>query len=155
MKIITLNLPETYIELLKEIGEKKGVSRSELIRRAINEHLDRMQGFNSLIKEIYPNVETNIKKREEKKSALVFQKFLELKRKKISEFYNFCIVCESKLHPPKKPYTHKNMEIIELRFCCNCFHKYKKLDQLPESVVAKIQKKLRMYKNHKKSDTTL
>jgi len=44
MKRINHHLTEKQIKKLKELSEKTGLSASELIRRALDEYLDRIKG---------------------------------------------------------------------------------------------------------------
>ncbi len=39
-----VDLPEQQIERLREIGDRQGLSRAELVRRAVAEYLARHQG---------------------------------------------------------------------------------------------------------------
>ncbi|MFX1453248.1 MAG: ribbon-helix-helix protein, CopG family [Promethearchaeota archaeon] len=130
MRNITINLPNAYLKLLEDLSQKIGTSRSELIRRAIRDRVQKDLPFLHLINKLHPEID------------------LELKKKKILEFFNYCIVCNKRLHYSKQPYKCKNLEILELRFCCSCFKKVegKSFNQLPNRIISKIQKKLEEYK---------
>ena len=81
------------------------------------------------------------------------KKLLELKRLKKTEFYNFCIVCDRRLHSTTKPINHKGVNVMELKFCCSCFKKFegKTLNQLPDRVFNKIRRKLKKYNKSRKN----
>ena len=98
MKNVAIYLPEIYLELLKELERKTGANRSELVRRAIKEHLEKNQQLLTLIKEVFPNIERDPKKRLENQLELKLQKEFELDKEKIANFFDYCIICERKLH---------------------------------------------------------
>ncbi|MFX1395007.1 MAG: ribbon-helix-helix protein, CopG family [Promethearchaeota archaeon] len=130
MRNITINLPNAYLKLLEDLSQKTGISRSELIRRAIRDRIQEDLPFLYLINKLHPEID------------------LEIKKTKILQFFNYCILCNKRLHYSKQPYKCKNLEILELRFCCSCFKKVegKSFNQFPNNIVSKIQKKLEEYK---------
>ena len=148
MRNITINLPEAYVKLLAKVGEKTGRSRSELVRIAIKDRLEKDLPFFAVIESIYPEIELERKKKLEIKKKVEIKRLTELKRRRELEFYNYCILCDRKLHPEAIPLKFNNINIFELRFCCLCFEKFegKTLDELPKSVSKKIQEKLERYK---------
>ncbi|MFX1337778.1 MAG: ribbon-helix-helix protein, CopG family [Promethearchaeota archaeon] len=155
MRNITINLPDFYVKLLTEIGEKTGRSRSELIRKAIEDRLEKDLHFFAIIEKIYPDIQVERKKREEIQQKIEFKRLVDLKKKRELEFYNYCILCDRKLHPETKPKKISGFNIYELRFCCTCFEKYEglTLDEFPKSVSRKIKKKLERYKELTKKNT--
>lgn len=130
MRNITINLPNAYLKILEDLSQKTGITRSELIRRAIRDQLQKDLPFLSVINNLHPEIE------------------LEIKKEKIMQFFNYCILCNKRLHYSKQPYKCKNLEILELRFCCSCFKKVegKSFNELPNNIISKIQKKLEEYK---------
>jgi len=130
------------------MGQDLGVSRSELIRIAIRDFLDEEIPLIIQIQNIVPEIKLAHNKTEELKKKVEIKRLLELKKRKELEFYKYCILCDEKLHLESKPIKFKNYNIFQLRFCCECYKKYegKTLDDLPESISKKIQKKLKRYK---------
>ena len=63
MRNITINLPEAYVKLLAKVGEKTGRSRSELVRIAIKDRLEKDLPFFAVIESIYPEIELERKKK--------------------------------------------------------------------------------------------
>ena len=152
MRNITINLPDIYVEILEKLRKEKGTSRSELIRRAIKDLLVTDLPFNNIINQLFPELDAERKIREELRKKQEMKKLFELKRLKRTEFYNFCIVCNSRLHSITKPVNHKGVNVIELKFCCSCFKKFegKTLDELPGRVINKIRRKLKNYNKLRK-----
>lgn len=152
MKNVAIYLPEIYLELLKELERKTGANRSELVRRAIKEHLEKNQQLLTLIKEVFPHIERDPIKRLENQLELKLQKEIELDKEKIANFFDYCIICDRKLHTKENYYKFKNIDIYELKFCCNCYDKFKisTLQELPKSLLTLVQKKLEAYKNRVK-----
>jgi len=153
MRNITINLPDAYVKLLEKVGKKEGKSRSELIRIAIKDRLEKDLPFFTAIEGIYPDIQLERKKKEEIRKKIKFERWMELKKRRELDFYNYCIVCDRKLHPESIPLEINNFKIFELRFCCLCYEKYKGkiLDELPEFISKKIQIKLERYKKIKKN----
>ena len=147
MRNITINLPDVYVKLLTQIGEKTGRSRSELIRIAIKDRLEKDLPFFAIIEKILPDIQLERRKREEIQKKIEFKRLAELEKKRDLEFYNYCILCDRKLHPEITPKRINGVNIYELRFCCMCFEKYEglTLDELPKSVSRNIKKKLERY----------
>ncbi|MFX0106251.1 MAG: ribbon-helix-helix domain-containing protein [Candidatus Hodarchaeota archaeon] len=131
MKLITVNLPDSYLKLLEKNSLCSGISRSELLRQAIRSYL---------IKEL--------------KFAKRLEKALE--DKKITRFFNYCINCDQRLHTISSGnhHFHKNVEVFELRFCCSCYERFKdiSIDEFPEHLIKKIQRKIKIFKNYMNSD---
>ena len=63
MKIITINLPEKYLEILEKMSVKCDTSRSELIRRAIRDQLSRDFALFSLFEQLCPDFKEEQKKK--------------------------------------------------------------------------------------------
>lgn len=153
MRNITINLPDLYLEILDKLRQEQGTSRSELIRRAIKELLDTDLPFNNILNQLFPELNVERKVREELRKKLEMKKLLELKRLKKTEFYNFCIACDRRLHSITKPVNHKGVNVMELKFCCSCFKKFegKTLDELPDRVINQIRRKLKKYNKSRKN----
>ncbi len=147
MKNITINLPDLYLELLDKLRQEQGTSRSELLRRAIKDHLDTDLEFNNRIYQIYPKLDVERKIREELRKKLELKHLLKLKKLRTTEIYKFCIVCNNRLHSTKSPDKIKGVNVMELRFCCRCFEKFegKTFYELPEYIIKKIKRKLNNY----------
>ena len=116
MRTITIYLPELLLLGLEELIRKTGRSRSEFIRMAIKD---------------------------------LIEKELQIQRGSFNKFFNFCINCDVELHTHNRMnhYKYMNYEIFELKFCCSCFENFKNtsFDDLPESLLKKIQKKVKEY----------
>ncbi len=153
MRNITINLPDVYVKLIAQIGEKTGRSRSELIRIAIKDRLEKDLPFFAIIENKFPDIQLERRKREEIQKKIEFKRLVELKKKRELEFYNYCILCDRKLHPETRPKKINGFDVYELRFCCSCYEKYegKTLDEFPDLISKKIQKKLEKYKKIKKN----
>ncbi len=127
MKLITVNLPDSYLKLLEKIAICTDISRSELLRQAIRSFI---------IKEI--------------KFAKKLEK--ELVDRKITRFFDYCINCERKLHNEarKSHLFHKNIEVFELKFCCACYRRFKDIsfDDFPANLIDNIRKKIKAYKKN-------
>lgn len=154
MKNITINLPNLYLEILDKLRQEQGTSRSELLRRAIKEHLDTDLEFNNRIYQLYPKLDIERKIREELQKKLELKQLLKLKKLRTTEFYNFCIVCNNRLHSTKNPTKIKGINVMELRFCCSCFEKFegKTFDELPDFIINKIKRKLKNYNKLRKRE---
>ena len=125
MKIITIQLPESYLRLLESMVPDIGTSRSELLRITIREFL--------------------------RNELILMEEFKkENRRIKTTYFFNYCINCERKLEGPSSRYHsfHKRVEMFKLRFCCSCYNLYKDktLEDFPEELIEKIKKKIKAYK---------
>jgi Arc/MetJ-type ribon-helix-helix transcriptional regulator len=125
MRVITIYLPEMYLDMLEVLRNNTGISRSELIRIAIKDRLEKDK-----------------------------QLLLELKKKRITKFYNYCIECESRLHISAKPIEYKDFKVFDLRFCCSCYKKYegKSLEELPNKIKRKIKRKIERFNKSIKKD---
>lgn len=147
MKIITINLPEKYLEILEKMSVKCDTSRSELIRRAIRDQLSRDFALFSLFEQLCPDFKEEQKKKNELRKKREMKRLLELKKQRETEFYNFCIFCDSKLHSSIKPINYKGIKVMELRFCCRCFKRFEanSLEELPDYIIKKIRRKLKKH----------
>lgn len=154
MKNITINLPDLYLEILDKLRQEQGTSRSELLRRAIKDHLDTDLEFNNRVYQLYPKLDIERKIREELRKKLEFKHLLKLRKLRTTEFYNFCIVCNKRLHSTKNPTKIKGINVMELRFCCRCFKKFegKTFDELPDYIINKIKRKLKNYNKLRKRE---
>ncbi len=127
MKIIKINLPDSYIKSLQEAVLCSGGRRSEYLRVAI--------------RDLIVN-ERRLSEKEEK----------EIEERKITRFFDYCINCERKLDNTarRNHFFHKNIEVFELRFCCSCHKQFKdkSFDEFPAHLIDRIQKKLKAYKKH-------
>jgi len=125
MKTVTVKLPEeTLNNLNKLVGlNRYNHRRSERIRYVLRAMIRHEEWFTE---------DSLIKKRDMRN---------ELK------LYNFCIFCGMRLSNTIEPYKHKNYNITEFRACCLCLKKYKgkSLDELPEKIRQKIDKKLKLF----------
>lgn len=133
MKLITVNLPDSYLRSLEKSSLCTGISRSELIRQAVRSYI---------IKEI------KFAKRLE----------TELEDKRITRFFEYCINCERRLHTiaRRDHLFHKNIEVFQLRFCCSCYEKFKNtsFDEFPTHIIDKIKKKVKAYKKYRLRDSS-
>lgn len=127
MKIITVNLPESYKKSLEEISQITAASKSELLRQAVKSYI---------IKET--KLVENLKK--------------ELEKRRIIRFFDYCINCERKLDNTARcnHLFHKDVEVFELKFCCSCYKQFKdkSFDEFPTHLIDTIKKKIKAYKKH-------
>ena len=127
MKLITVDVPESYLKLLEKSGFCTGINRSELVRQAVRDFLVR---------------ELRLAGRLEN----------ELEDKMSTGFFEYCINCERKLHTEagKSHLFHKNIEIFVLRFCCACYRQFKNtsFDDFPAQLIDDIRKKIKKYKKN-------
>lgn len=125
MKILPATLPESYIRLIQENSLGPCIRTPEHIRIAIRE-LIRNEFLTSGIPEESPQQTKNLR------------------------FYDCCINCGRSLHflGNRNHFFHKNIEIFKLQFCCTCYEQFKdmSLDDFPEDLINKIQKKVKAYK---------
>jgi len=129
MKIIKINLPDSYIQSLQEAVLYSGSRRSEYLRVAI--------------RDLILN-ERRLSEKEEK----------EIEEKKITRFFDYCINCERELDNTvrKNHHFHKNIEVFELRFCCSCHKQFKdkSFEEFPAKLINKIKLKIKAYKKEVK-----
>ena len=127
MKIVTVNMPKSYIKLITEISSRTCASRSELLRVAIKQFLLKEMGLAQKLEK-------------------------ELERLKNTYIFDYCINCERKLEnlPGSNHKAHQNYEILGLKFCCSCYKKFKdkSLYEFPEYLINKIRRKLKSYKDY-------
>lgn len=127
MKLIKINLPDSYIKSLQEAVLCSGGSRSKHLRVAIRDLIVNERGL--------------FEKREN-----------EIEEKKITRFFDYCIKCDRKLDTTarRNHHFHKNIEVFELRFCCSCHKQFKDktLDEFPAGLIDSIQKKVKAYKKY-------
>ena len=126
LKNISISLPELYIELLDKLGKEKKVSRSLLLREAIEERINADLSLKNVIHEAYPDLE------------------YEMTKNRVEHFLKSCIACDKKLNKAKamgQQITKDNDNIIELLFCNSCYKEYRdiNIDKLPESIRNKIE----------------
>ncbi|MFX1298847.1 MAG: ribbon-helix-helix domain-containing protein, partial [Promethearchaeota archaeon] len=136
--IVSLDVPDSYIELLNKISLCICTSRSEVLRLAIREYLIR-----------------------EMATAQKLEK--EVEELKIVHIFDYCINCEKKLDS-LTGLNHKfnrNFKVFELKFCCSCYTKFrdKSLDEFPAYLINRIKKNVKAYKSYKeksnKSDSNM
>ena len=127
MKLITINLPESYLELLEKSSICAGFNRPEQLRIEIRENL-----------------------RQELNLAEEFEN--EIEDKKDTGFFNNCINCGGKLHniARKSHLFHKDIEVFVLRFCCACYKQFKDIpfNDFPKHIINNIRKKREEYKKN-------
>ena len=132
MKIIKINLPDSYIQSLQEAVLCSGGSSSEHLRVAI--------------RDLILNDRRLSKKREK-----------EIEERKITRFFDYCINCERELDNTvrKNHHFHKNIEVFELKFCCSCHKQFKdkSFDEFPAHLIDRIQKKIKAYKKYSIRDS--
>ncbi len=124
MKNISISLPDSYIELLDKLGKEKKVSRSVLLRRAIEERINADTGFKKAINEAYPDLE------------------YEMTRNRVEHFLKSCIACDKKLNNTKKMEQQvMKDDSIEINFCSRCYEQFKDMtiEKLPASIRSKIE----------------
>jgi metal-responsive CopG/Arc/MetJ family transcriptional regulator len=125
MKIVTVNVPESYLKLIEKSCFCTGITRSELVRQAVRSYLI---GEIKLAKRLENELEDN----------------------KITRFFDYCINCESKLYTEagKSHLFHKNIEVFVLRFCCSCYKRFKdtSFDDFSAHIIDNIRKKIKKYK---------
>ncbi|MHA1687757.1 MAG: ribbon-helix-helix domain-containing protein [Promethearchaeota archaeon] len=128
IKNISISLPDLYIELLDKLGKERKISRSFLLRKAIEERINADLDFKKIIKELYPNLKR------------------EMMERRINDFHRYCIACNKKLKNSKNIKEIKDDNMIEVPFCADCYKIYENedIDKLPEA----IQEKIQMYFNY-------
>jgi len=125
MKLVSVDLPDSYLKLLKKNSICAGINRSELLRHAIRSYIIRefrlAEGLEN-----------------------------ELEDKKSPNFFDYCINCEGGLYNEAREnhLFHKNIEVFVLRFCCACYRQFKdtSFDDFPAQLIDNIQKKIKEYK---------
>ena len=124
MRLVTVELPDSYVEQLQELYWGLGMSRGRLIQIAIRD---------LLVKEFRLHPELNERERVEPEKV---------EPPKEKQLYYHCLNCGCKLHEPKEPYSHKKFKIIEFKFCCDCYKIYKdfSFDQFPPKIITRIEK---------------
>ena len=127
MKLVPVDVPESYLKLIKKSCICTGINRSELVRQAVRAFLVR-----------------------ELRLAEGLENGFEDKRS--TGFFEYCINCERKLHTEagKSHLFHKNIEVFVLRFCCACYRKFKdtSFDDFPAQLIDNIRKKIKKYKKN-------
>ncbi len=95
MKLVPVDVPESYLKLIKKSCICTGINRSELVRQAVRAYLVREL---RLAEGLENEIEVN----------------------KSTRFFDFCINCESELHKEVREnhLFHKYIEVFVLRFCC-------------------------------------
>ena len=98
MKIISVDVPDSYLKLLEKSSVCAGIIIPEHVRLEIRSQIRRELLFRG-------NLE------------------IELEDKKNPEFFDYCINCEKELHDKVRNshFFHKNIEVFELKFCCSCY----------------------------------
>lgn len=128
MRIITVNIPEEYLRSLEERGGCPGINIPEHIRLAVRTQLKN---------------ELRLGEKGEK----------DIEKKKITQFFDYCINCESKLDniARRNHFFYKNIEVFELKFCCSCYKQFKdkSFDEFPVCLIDKIRKKIKAYKKYR------
>ena len=119
MKIMPVDLPDSYLKLIKKICTCTGINRSELVRHAIRSYL---------VKEL--------------KLAEGLENELEVW--KSPRFFDYCINCEGGLNNEAREnhLFHKTNEVFVLKFCCACYRQFKdtSFDDFPTQLIDKIRK---------------
>jgi len=123
IKNISISLPDLYIELLDKLGKERKISRSFLLRIAIEERINADLAFKKTIKDLYPNLKK------------------EMIEKRINDFHRYCIACNKKLKNSKNIKEIRDDNMIEVPFCADCYkiHENDAIDKLPEAIREKIQ----------------
>lgn len=118
MKLIKIKLPEGYLENITRLIGDNGFIESR-----------RKQG--SDLRYIIKN---DIRLGEDLRPGL-FEKDCKYK------LYNLCVYCGKFIFFSRKPYTHRNCKIIELRSCCSCLKIFegKTFEELPVSKQREIE----------------
>lgn len=131
MKIIHIELTDDYLDLLENMTEGPCIFPSEETRVAVREMI--REEFLSGNEENHQD----------------FQ--LKLKERGCSPFYDYCINCDKRVYSELRHLKYKNRNIFELRFCCFCFEKFKgkTLEDLPDSIIEKINRKLSEFRKIK------
>jgi len=128
MKLITINLPESYLRALDEICKFTDSSRSELLRQAIRSRIITDLGLANKLKEVS-------------------------ERERVAEFFDYCINCDKKLHTSEERnhYFHKKIEIFKLKFCCSCYEQLEDtpFDEFPAHLIDNIHRKIEAYKKYR------
>ena len=127
MKLVPVDVPESYLKLIKKSCICTGINRSELVRQAVRAFLVR-----------------ELRLGEELEN--------ELEDKMFTGFFDYCINCERKLDKEagKSHLFHKNIEVFVLRFCCACYRQFKdtSFDDFPAHLIDNIRKKIKKYKKN-------
>lgn len=132
MRLIKVNLPDSYIKELLKSNICTGTNRPEHLRLAI--------------RDLIVN-EVKLAKKTEK----------EIEEEKITRFFDYCINCERRVDniTRRNHFFHKNIEVFELKFCCSCYKQFKdkSLDEFPAHLIDSIQKKIKAYKKYSLKDS--
>ena len=127
MKIITIDLPDSYMKLLEESSICAGFNRPEQIRLQIREIL-----------------------RQELISTGELEN--ELVDRKSAGFFDDCINCGRPLYniAGKNHLFHKSIEVLVMRFCCTCYTQFKDIpfDDFPANLIENISKRREQYKKN-------
>ncbi len=145
MKLITLDLPLSDIKKLSVLSWEWGASRAELIRIAIRDLLTKELSPRNSNRIIVPSQRIIVPSQR----IIIPSQSILIDNERELNFYRYCISCNNKIHNSKAPYRHENkFEIIELRFCCDCYKKFENtsIEGFPESILDNVQNKLEKYK---------
>ena len=127
MKIISADVPDSYLKLIEKCSECAGINRPEHLRLEIRSQIRR---------ELLDDEELE----------------KELEDKKITGFFDYCINCEIKLYNEarNRHFYHKDIEVFELKFCCACYRQFKDIsfDDFPTHIINNIRKKIKKYKRN-------
>jgi primosomal protein N' len=127
MKIVTANIPDSYIRLIEEISSRTCASRSELLRMAIKQYLLKEMGLTQKLESEFERI-TN------------------------TYFLKYCINCEKSLQSlvGTNHKLNQHSEISGLRFCNSCYTKFrdKSFCEFPELLLHTIERKFRLYKTY-------
>ncbi|MBD3254941.1 MAG: hypothetical protein GF383_07595 [Candidatus Lokiarchaeota archaeon] len=150
MKIIIINIPDSYIKALSMLSERNGETRSELIRKAIGRQLEIDLEFKNNLAKSMEGYLLELERREELRREQEKRRKEIEKKRKIAEFYNYCISCDAKLHRKPSNRCFNDFKILEIRFCCRCYKRYQDFtfDEFPISLQSKIKRKINNYKKY-------
>ena len=127
MKLITIDLSDSYLKLLEKSSICAGFNRPEHIRLQIRENL---------------------------RYELLLSGELEheLLDKKNAGFFDNCINCGRLLNnrARKSHLFHKEFEIFVLRFCCTCYEQFKDItfDNFPAHIIDNIKNRREQYEKN-------
>jgi hypothetical protein len=125
MKIITIDLPDSYLQLLEKENNCPSLNIPNHIRLQIREDL-------------------------RQELILAGELGYEPLKKKSVEFFNSCMNCGRRIYNKehKNHLFYKNIEVFMMKFCCFCYDQFKGIafEDFPLHIIDNIRKGREEYK---------